>query len=182
MSTLHVHEEQRRRARGPPPRSRQGVVNVAVVAQGDVMVRLHVVVEPRQLPVHFEKVDPAPGVATSKTPDPYGRSVVQVPEVQFRPGPVTVPLPTTVTVTRYVDGWKVADTVFELFIFTLHGPVPVQTMPHPVKMELPLGTCTRGTMVPGANWALQIEPPFPQSRAPPVTWPEPAPPSCTVRV
>jgi hypothetical protein len=75
-------------------------VNVAVADQDEVIVRLQVGVVPRQFPVHFEKVEPGAGVAVSPAPDPYGRSTVQVPALQDSSGPVTVPLPTTVTVIR----------------------------------------------------------------------------------
>jgi hypothetical protein len=68
-------------------------------------------------------VDPLLGVATSDTTEPFGSVALQPsvdPVVQLTPPPVTVPapVPTTVTLSGYVAGWKVADTDRAALMYT----------------------------------------------------------------
>ena len=98
-----------------------------------VMVRLQVVVVPRQAPPQEPKVKPVPAVAVSATGVPESNVAMQVPGQLMPFGPVTVPPDGGVTVSRTGGGGpNVAETVRLPAIVTMQvepAAVPAQASP-----------------------------------------------------
>jgi hypothetical protein len=124
---------------------------------------------------------PAAGTAFKLTGEPTAYSCVQSPG-QSMPGPVTRPLPLTVTDKRRfaagIDA-NVADTdLFVLMANVQVGAAPPQSPPQPVKVVPPTAAAVNRTLVPDAYCCVQSPG---QSIPVPVTLPEPVTLTVSVR-
>jgi hypothetical protein len=110
-------------------------------------------------PSHDLKMAPPAGVAVSVTLPPFANASVQSPVdpvVQAIPGPVTVPLPEITVVSGYVEGWKVAVTLFALVTVTVQlAPDTLVQPSHDLKMAPPSGVAVSVTLPPFATGSVQ---------------------------
>jgi hypothetical protein len=137
----------------------------AVTEVLELSVTWHVPVPEQPPPDHPVKVEPPVGVAVSVTGVPAANWALHV-EPQLMPAGEldTVPVPAPVFVTLSVGAGangsvKFAVTVVSELRVTTQLPVPEQPPPdQPVKVEPLLANALRVTVVPAANWALQVDP------------------------
>jgi len=104
----------------------------------------------------------------------------------MRPAPsVTVPVPASTTVSRYVGGGggaaglNVAVTEVEAVMFTMHVLVPLHGLDQPANVEPAAAAAVRVTCVPLAKLALQVGPQL-MALVLSVTVPVPVPASATM--
>ncbi len=128
------------------------VVNVALTLFEVLIVTVHVVAVPEHEPPQPENVAPLFGVSVSVTDEfvVYVSEQSVKPLPQSMPGPVTRPLPVTLTLrTAFVPPVKVALTLFAAFIVTVQVvAVPEQEPPQPVKVAPDAGVSVSVTLEP----------------------------------
>lgn len=133
------------------------LLKMAVTFLASSMVTVQVPV-PLQAPVHPAKEDPASGVAVKETTWPLEYEFVQ-PVPQLIPaGVLTIvpfPVPVLLTVNLLL---KLAWTVLDEFMVTLHAPTPVQAPLQPEKSYPLAGLAVNVTIVPLTNDSLQSNP------------------------
>ena len=155
---------------------------VAVTLRAALMVKEHVRDEPLHAPPQSWNVSPELGSAVSVTFVPAAGVVEHVvpPAPQFKPPPVTVPLPVTETLSGNVVGPTVPP---EKFAVTLLSPLIVTVQVAPLVLVQPLqlvneppepGVAVSVTSWPESSSALQpLDEPLVQAIPPPVTVPFP---------
>ncbi len=156
-------------------------VNVAVTLRALVIDTAQVGLVPLHAPPQLTNVAPVPGVAVRVTLAPEARLAEHTvpPLPQFRPPPVTVPVPATETLSGKVAAGvpappKTAVTLLSPVIVTVQVFLPVQASRHSVNEPPAGGVAVSVTVSSAVTSAVQPEPPLEvQVIPPPVTVPLP---------
>jgi hypothetical protein len=134
---------------------------VALADRFALIVSVHVLVFPEQLPLQPEKREPAFGLAVNVTELPRAKAAEQLaPQLMPAGLDVTVPEPRPAFVTASVRVWSanVAVTERSALMVTVHVPVPEQAPLQPAKVEPASALALNVTELPSANPAEQLAP------------------------